>query len=112
NLFDRGNALGKEIRVGGQKFRIIGILEKQGKFLGLQDMDRQAIVPINAYGQIFSLRRGIQIAVKFPNKEALENGKFEIEGIMRRIRQLEATEDNDFAINQTQAFEQQLSSFK
>ncbi|HET6527269.1 MAG TPA: ABC transporter permease [Balneolaceae bacterium] len=111
-LFEFGNALGKEVRVGGQEFLVIGILEKQGKFLGLQDMDRRVIVPIKAYGQIFSLRRGIQIAVKFPSDEALKNGKFEIEGIMRRIRGLAPAEENDFAINQTQAFEQQLESFK
>ncbi|HEX6981635.1 MAG TPA: ABC transporter permease, partial [Balneolaceae bacterium] len=111
-LFERSNALGKEIRMGGQEFRVIGILEKQGKFLGLEDMDRQALVPITAYGQIFSLRWGIQIAVKFPSEQVLENGKYEIEGIMRRIRGLAATEENDFAINQTQAFEEQLESFK
>lgn len=111
-LFEHGNALGKEIRIGGNEFRVIGILEKQGKFLGLEDMDRQALIPISAYAQIFSLRWGMQIAVKFPDQQTLENGKYEIEGIMRRIRQLEATEENDFAINQTQAFEQQLESFK
>src|SRR5699024_532308 len=63
NLFEFGNAIGKEVRIGGQQFLVIGILEKQGKFLGLEDMDRRAIVPIKAYGQIFSLRRGIQIAI-------------------------------------------------
>jgi putative ABC transport system permease protein len=111
-LFEFGNAIGKEVRIGGQEFLVIGILEKQGKFLGLEDMDRQALIPITAYGQIFSLQWGIQIAVKFPTEQALKNGKFEIEGIMRRIRGLAATEENDFAINQTQAFEQQLESFK
>jgi putative ABC transport system permease protein len=111
-LFEYENPLDKEVRVGGQEFRVIGILEKQGKFLGLADMDRRAITPISAYGQIFSLRGDIQIAVKYPNESALEEGQYEMEGIMRRVRQLEATEDNDFEINKPQAFEAQLSSFK
>lgn len=111
-LFELQNPLGKSIRVGGQKFRVIGILEKQGKFLGLADMDRRATVPITAYGQIFGLRSGIQIAVKFPDERAFEEGQYEIEGIMRRIRQLDAKEDNNFGINKPQAFEEQLSSFK
>jgi putative ABC transport system permease protein len=42
----------------------------------------------------------------------MEEGQYEIEGIMRRIRQLDATEDNNFEINKPQAFEQQLASFK
>ncbi len=111
-LFERGNALGKEVRVGGQRFTVVGVLEKQGKFLGLADMDRRATVPISAYGQIFSLRSGIQLAVKFPNELALEEGQYELEGIMRRIRQLDAKEENNFEINKPQAFEQQLASFK
>lgn len=111
-LFEQQNPLGKFVRVGGQKFRVIGILEKQGKFLGLADMDRRAFVPITAYGQVFSLRSGIQIAVKFPNEQAFEQGQYELEGIMRRIRRLDATEENNFAINKPQAFEQQLASFK
>ncbi|MDZ7682058.1 MAG: FtsX-like permease family protein [Fodinibius sp.] len=75
-------------------------------------MDRRAIAPITAYGQIFSLRGDIQLAVKFANEEVMQEAVYEIEGIMRRIRQLEATEKNDFEINKLAAFEQQLSSFK
>jgi len=112
SLFDRENPLGKEVRIGGQRFRVIGLLEKQGKFLGLADMDRRAITPIKAYGQLFSLRSNIQIAVKFPNEEILEEGEYEIEGVMRRVRGLDATEENDFELNKPQAFEAQLSSFK
>jgi len=112
SLFENQSPIGKNIRVGGQRFRVIGILEKQGKFLGLADMDRRATVPISAYGQIFGLRSGIQIAVKFPNEPAFEEGQYEVEGIMRRVRQLDAKEDNNFEINKPQAFEAQLSSFK
>lgn len=112
NLFDQQNPVGKDVRMGGKKFRVIGVLEKQGKFLGLADMDRRAFVPIYAYGQVFSLRNGIQLAVKFPTEEAFEEGQYELEGIMRRIRQLDATEENNFAINKPQAFEEQLSAFK
>ena len=112
SLFDRENPLGKEVRIGGQRFRVIGLLEKQGKFLGLADMDRRAITPIKAYGQLFSLRSNIQIAVKFPNEEILEEGEYEIEGVMRRVRGLDATEENDFELNKPQAFGDQRASFK
>lgn len=112
SLFSRENPLDKEIRIAGQRFRVIGVMEKQGKFLGLADMDRRAITPIKAFGQIFNTRGNIQIAVKFPNEKILEEGEYEIEGIMRRIRGLDATEKNDFELNKPKAFEAQLSSFK
>ncbi|MEX0609233.1 MAG: ABC transporter permease [Balneolaceae bacterium] len=111
-LFQLENPLGKQIRIRGQKFTVIGVLEKQGKFMGLEDMDNRILIPISAYGQIFGLRWGIEIAVKFPNEASLREGEYEVEGIMRRIRQLDATEGNDFAINKPEAFKQQLAGIK
>lgn len=111
-LFENEDALGKQIRVGGQKFVVIGVLDKQGSFLGLGDADNRIIVPIKAYGQIFGLRWGIQIGVKFPNEQAAADGEFEIEGLMRQARNIDATEENDFALNKPQAFEEQLAAFK
>ncbi len=111
-LFENEEPLGKEVRIGGQKFAVIGVLEKQGNFLGLGDADNRVIVPIRAYGQIYGLRWGIQIGVKFPDEQSAIDGEYEIEGLMRQVRNLDAAADNDFAINKPQAFEEQLSSFK
>tara|TARA_R110000868_G_scaffold37111_10_gene131527 strand:- start:8239 stop:9462 length:1224 start_codon:yes stop_codon:yes gene_type:complete len=111
-LFEEADPLGKQIRLGGQRFTVIGVLEKQGSFLGLGDSDNRVIVPIKSYGQIYGLRWGIQIGVKFPNDQAAADGEYEIEGLMRQARNIDAAEENDFAINKPQAFEEQLSSFK
>ncbi|MEX0724445.1 MAG: ABC transporter permease [Gracilimonas sp.] len=112
SLFELENPLGKNIRLGGQRFTVVGVLEKQGKFLGLEDTDNRIIIPINAYGQIYGLRYGLQIGVQFPDQATLREGEYELEGIMRRIRQIDATEDNDFALNKPEAFKQQLEGMK
>jgi putative ABC transport system permease protein len=111
-LFGEKAALGKEIRIGGQKYSVIGVLTKQGSFLGLGDSDNRVIVPISAYGNTYGLKWGIQIGVQFPSEEVMEDGIYELEGVMRRIRGLDAKEENDFFINQPQAFEEQLSGIK
>ena len=85
-FFENTDPLGKQVRIGGQKFTVIGILEKQGNFLGLGDADNRVIIPIDAYGQIYGLRYGVNIGVKFPNEEAMIDGEYEIEGLMRQIR--------------------------
>lgn len=112
SLFEFENPLGKQIRLGGQRFTVIGVLEKQGKFLGLEDTDNRIIIPISAYGQIYGLRYGIQIGVQFPDQATLRKGEYELEGIMRRIRQVDATEENDFSLNKPEAFKQQLEGMK
>ena len=85
-LFDRQSALGKQIRIRGKRFTVIGVLEKQGNFLGMGDNDNRAMIPIRSYGYIFGLRYGLQIGVKFPSEEAALDGAYEIEGLMRRVR--------------------------
>ncbi|MDR9419326.1 ABC transporter permease [Gracilimonas sp.] len=112
SLFEIENPLGKQVRLGGQRFTVVGVLEKQGKFMGLEDTDNRILIPISAYEQIYGLRSGLQIGVQFADQAALREGEYELEGIMRRIRQLDATEDNDFALNKPQAFKQQLEGMK
>ncbi|MEX0928382.1 MAG: ABC transporter permease, partial [Balneolales bacterium] len=107
NLFDRGGRTGRQVRIGGQRFEVIGILAKQGNFLGMQSFDNTAIMPMRAYRNLYGLRNGISLRIKFPGEAALRDGEYEIEGIMRRIRRLDATAENDFAVNKLELFEQQ-----
>jgi len=109
-LFEFEYPLGKEIRIGGRRFLVIGLLERQGKFLGLEDVDNQVVLPMSTYEEIFGSRNDIRITIKFPDEIAQSEGEYEIEGIMRRIRQLDPLEENDFAINKPEAFRQQYEA--
>jgi len=111
-LFENLDPVGKQIRIRGQRFQVIGVLEKQGNFLGMADTDNRVLIPISAFKSLYSLRWGLQLSVQFPNEEALREGEYEIEGLMRRIRQLDPAEENDFAINKAALFEQQFKSMK
>jgi putative ABC transport system permease protein len=54
--------------------------------------------------------RDLSIIVKFDNKQDVAEGAYELEGIMRRIRKLDAKDDNDFAINKLELFQQQYQT--
>ncbi|NCP83537.1 MAG: FtsX-like permease family protein [Bacteroidetes bacterium] len=109
-LFPNQYPLEKHIRFGGQTFLVVGVLAKQGNFLGLESFDNQILTPFSTYEKFFGARRGVQIAVKFPNEDALREGQFEIEGIMRRIRKLDPLAENNFAVNKLELFEQQYKT--
>ncbi len=109
-LFNYGSPLGKMIRVDGYDFEVIGLLEKQGKFLGLESFDNQIIVPLNAYKKYFSTRRNMTLQVKYASDQSLNAGQYELEGIMRRIRQLDPLQKDDFAINKLDLFRAQYDA--
>tara|TARA_Y100000741_G_scaffold161994_1_gene122217 strand:+ start:3196 stop:4407 length:1212 start_codon:yes stop_codon:yes gene_type:complete len=110
-FFGDEDAIGKYIKIDNLKFRVIGVLEKQGKFLGLFSVDKQAILPLGAYKRIFSKRGWMRLSVKVP-EDKIDEGLDEISGVMRQIRGLKPSEKSDFAINQTKAFESQYNTLK
>ena len=110
-FFGDENPIGKYIKIDNLKFRVIGVLEKQGKFLGLFSVDKQAVLPLGAFKRIFSKRGWMRLSVKVP-EEKISEGIDEISGVMRQIRGLKPSQKNDFAINQTKAFETQYNTLK
>ena len=101
-LFGTASPLNQEIKVGRGTFRVIGVMEKQGgSFLGGPNFDRQVFLPISAYVKAFGGERNqdVNLAVKAPTQEALDDLEFEVIGEMRKIRQLRPAEPDDFSIN-------------
>ena len=110
-FFGDQDPIGKYLKIDNIKFRVIGVLEKQGKFLGLFSVDKQAILPIGAYNRIFSKRGWMRLSIKIPENK-IEEGLDEISSVMRHIRGLKPNQKNDFAINQTKAFEKNYNTLK
>ena len=110
-LFNNSDPIGEYIKVGSYKFRVIGVIEKQGKFLGLQSMDNQAIIPLGTFQRLFSRRGFFRLSVKV-DKNNMEEAEYEVRSIMRRIREIRPEEPDNFAINKQEAFETTYNSIK
>ena len=110
-FFGDQNPIGEFIKIDKIKFKVIGVLEEQGKFLGLFSVDNQAILPFGAFTRLFSKRGWMRISVKVP-ENYINLAYDEIFSIMRHLRGLKPSQKNDFAINQTEVFEKQYSLLK
>lgn len=110
-LFENENPIGKKVKIGNYVFRVVGVTEKQGKFLGLFSMDNRAIIPLGTYQRLFARRGWMRLDVKVDDKN-IDEAKDEIIAIMRRLRGLHPEEKNDFAVNQQDAFRQQYQTMK
>jgi putative ABC transport system permease protein len=112
NIFPNESPIGKLIKAGGRSFRILGILDKQGKFLGIESMDNRMYIPFTRFARAYGLRRGIQINVKARDVNDLENAKEELRGILRKARNVKPGAEDDFAINQQDMFIQTFDKIK
>jgi putative ABC transport system permease protein len=103
NLFGQFDPIGKDIKIGMYKFTVIGVMEEQGgSVFGGPNYDRQVFVPITTYNKVFGNDGGqanIDIAIKAPSPDVMEDFEYEVIGEMRKIRGLKPIESDDFAIN-------------
>jgi putative ABC transport system permease protein len=97
-LFPHENALGKEIRIGPEKFRVVGVLSKRGQMFGMS-RDNFVAIPITALMKYFPYDpESLQISA-IPNKHGYIQETIEqIINVLRKRRKVGFGKPNDFAI--------------
>ena len=63
-LFGEANALGRFVRIAGSRFRVVGVMESKGQFLGF-DIDDSAYIPVATALRVFNLAELNEIHVVF-----------------------------------------------
>jgi putative ABC transport system permease protein len=96
--------LGARIKIRNQSFEVIGVLEKQGSFLGMFSLDNRVVIPLKQFTTTMWNNPDIGIQVKAKGLVQLDEVREELRQAMRRIRHLEPDDPDDFAINQQDQF--------
>lgn len=108
-LFPFGNALGKEIKIKGLKYIVIGIMKREGEsLLGMPSSDNSCFIPYKGFqklyytGGMFGINSRIAIKGSEEDKGLvkLEN---ELTGLMRARRGLKPLEEENFALNRPES---------
>ncbi|HEY0945896.1 MAG TPA: ABC transporter permease [Opitutaceae bacterium] len=106
-LFPNESPLGQQLRVKGQTFEVIGVVARQGSFLGLWSWDSMISLPISSFRRNFSAREAGEVRVQYDMMRA-EEARDELRGLMRRIRGLAPEMKDDFELNEQGTISQQL----
>jgi putative ABC transport system permease protein len=110
NLLGAGDPLGKEIRVAGVPYTVIGVGEAQGKMFG-QSMDNWVAVPLTAFLQQFGSHASMDIYVDAGGGgEVLDVVSDQLRTIMRTRRHLAPSAADTFTIETSATFQNLLSS--
>jgi putative ABC transport system permease protein len=85
-LFPQLDPLGRELLVGGSPYRVIGLLEKQGRVLG-EERDRKVFIPIQAFRKQFGSRDSINLLIKARGGVAgVDASVDEVRALLRALR--------------------------
>ncbi|MDP3994945.1 MAG: ABC transporter permease [bacterium] len=71
NLFGKGNAVGKDVTIGEEKFSVVGVLEKLGSGGVGFDVDNFVAIPITSGLRLFGMENVMTITIKATSKESV-----------------------------------------
>ncbi len=100
-LFANRDPIGETLDISGQAYRVVGLFEKQGAFLG-NSLDNFVTIPISAFDEQFpQVRDGgkdtLHIATVPRRPEEVQAMTDEETAILRVRRKLRADQESDFA---------------
>ncbi|HZU99221.1 MAG TPA: ABC transporter permease [Planctomycetota bacterium] len=82
-LFRGENPLGKQVRIGGMRFRVQGVMEPKGRQQGF-DLDELVFVPEPVAHKIFNLRSVSRVLVRMRDVESEDLAKAEIKAVLKK----------------------------
>jgi putative ABC transport system permease protein len=106
------NPIGESIKVFGNKVNVIGVLASQGEGTFGNSTDEEVFIPANFARNYINIRNiGTSILVKGNPEISTQQLKDELTGIMRSLRKLKPGEEDDFALNEVSAINDNLQAF-
>ena len=103
NLLKGADPLGKEIRVGGVPYTVIGLGERQGKTLG-QSQDNWVAVPLTSYQKTYGTAKSVIIYSQGPEgADQMEAAVDQSRLIMRAQRHVLPGAEDNFSIETSSA---------
>lgn len=102
NLFQNVDPVGQKFKLMGRNVDVIGVIKKEGEDMFGNSNDKAVLVPINYFKTLIEMRdKDATIMVKAKSIVPNEELKDELSGIMRSIRKLKPSAEDNFSINET-----------
>ena len=98
NIFEKSKAIGNIISLGGNKYKVIGVLKKKGASMSFGG-DKTCLIPLTNARQYFGFpNQSFTISILSSNAEKLNATIGEAVAMMRIVRKLKPIEEDNFEI--------------
>ena len=109
-FFQGMDPVGREIKLGAQPIKVIGVLEELGSSFG-QSLDNTLYIPISAYQKVYGSRSSITIRGNAISRSRFDLAVQEVRTAMRIRHKLKPSEDDTFGIISTEEINSFVDEF-
>ncbi len=110
SLFGKGEALGKDVRINGQNYKVIGVLKKRGT-VAFFNFDELIYLPVRTLQKkILGIDYVQFISIKVKEERLLGATVAEIEDVMRRQHHVSNPDKDDFTVDSVKEIQETLQS--
>ncbi|MCI0661308.1 MAG: ABC transporter permease [Acidobacteria bacterium] len=97
NLFNNRQVVGREIKLDGRLFEVIGVAKEQGSFFG-QSRDDFVVIPLSSFQKMYGSRRSVSISIKAYDNGNLQDVQDQIKMLMRARHRLGYNDKDTFGL--------------
>ena len=94
-LFPGVDPIGKELRIMGTPFRVVGTAVKKGSFLGMSQ-DNFVKIPYSVHRKLYGTTRSVRISVQAADAARMQDTMDEVRAVLRARHHLRPSEPDDF----------------
>ncbi|MDQ6885970.1 MAG: ABC transporter permease [Gemmatimonadota bacterium] len=101
-LFESVDPVGRDVRIIGERFTIVGVIAKKGRVLG-QSFDGFVLMPLPTFESIFGRRKTNTVSVKMQEASEVAGAMARAEEAMRVAHHLSPAEPDNFSVETADA---------
>jgi len=102
NLFDGVEPVGRQVRIRGGLYTIVGVVAPKGRVLG-QSFDGFVMMPITTFESQYGRRQTTSVSVKMVSAEQVADGMGRAREAMRVAHRLRPNENDNFSVETADA---------
>ena len=96
-LFPRGNPIGQEVKLGNDRYTVIGTFDSKGSSMG-GNSDNFVVIPLSKFLGEYGKQRSLNIMVKAKSAEVYDQCMEEARMALRVVRKVDPGKEDDFEI--------------
>lgn len=109
-LFEGRSAVGREVRINGNRFTVVGVFEEVESNFGSSFENNLVAVPLSTFEKIHPWEEALSLAARAESVEKLDAAIEEITSVLRVYRNVPFNEENNFELSTQEVYKERINN--